>query len=238
MNLHHALLLMLAVSVSPAYSTLQGGYAEDAISAAATTVEKKSITPPWTAHQQLEPGFYHGVASGSPDSNSMIFWTRYTPHNPSSKEDVFDIEYRIAKVPEDVVDTASERYYSRLLKSKKVRYGTASATKEHDWTIKLDITGLDHSTTYVYSFNDGTTTTEIGKTKTLPEDNTHLDSLKFAVFSCADLNTGYLHAYDVGSTVNHLDFAVHVGDTIYEYGEESCEAQGFSCCVKEEDQCK
>ena len=39
MNLHHALLLMLAVSVSPAYSTLQGGYAEDAISAAATTVD-------------------------------------------------------------------------------------------------------------------------------------------------------------------------------------------------------
>jgi hypothetical protein len=40
----------------------------------------------------------------------------------------------------------------------------------------------------------------------------------YAVFSCAHFSNGYFHPYDVASTIEDLDFWVHVGDYVYEYG--------------------
>ena len=40
----------------------------------------------------------------------------------------------------------------------------------------------------------------------------------YAVFSCSHYANGYFHAYDIASTIKDLDFWVHVGDYVYEYG--------------------
>ena len=40
----------------------------------------------------------------------------------------------------------------------------------------------------------------------------------YAVFSCAHFANGYFHAYDIASTIKDLDFWIHTGDYVYEYG--------------------
>ena len=52
-----------------------------------------------SAGNDAKGDFYHGVASGSPLPDAMIFWTRYTPVDESSGD--VEIQYRIAKVPEN-----------------------------------------------------------------------------------------------------------------------------------------
>jgi len=57
-------------------------------------------------------------------------------------------------------------------------------------------------------------------------DNKRLDSQKVQMFSnfvpmCLKnyyYNSGFFHAYDIGSTIEDLDFWVHLGDYFYEYG--------------------
>lgn len=169
-------------------------------------------------------GFYHGVASGSPLPTAMIFWTRYTPLDVSA---AVEIEYRIVEVPEDDgMHSMDDEYFANLLNPRSnndVRYGITTARPDNDWVVKLDITGLKPATTYVYAFTDGYITTAVGKTKTPPIDGEPLDSLTFAVFSCANYNDGYFHAYDIASTIQGLDFWFHAGDYIYEYADADCE---------------
>jgi alkaline phosphatase D len=40
----------------------------------------------------------------------------------------------------------------------------------------------------------------------------------YAVFSCSHFSNGYFHSYDVASTIQDLDFWIHTGDYVYEYG--------------------
>ena len=177
---------------------------------------------PGNLRRGLEEGprgeFRHGVASGSPLPDAMVFWTRYPPLHDDLAE--VDIEYRIAEVPAGDVDLMDGEAFAALLNeggdNEDMRYGIATATEANDWVVKLDITGLNPATTYVYAFTDGHVTTHVGRTKTPPLDGEPLDSMRFAVFSCANYTNGYFHAYDVGSTIKDLDFWFHAGDYIYE----------------------
>ena len=194
--------LLLASAITPSEATSK-----------ASKAGKSSKTP------KINGSFQHGVASGSPLPNAMIFWTRYTPVDGTTSP--VKVEYRIAEVKSGM--EATDEDISQLLSSKHARYGTAMAAPENDWVIKLDITGLSSGSTYVYGFTDGYSTTEVGKTKTPPSDGAPLDSMRFAVFSCAAFTLGYFHAYDIASTIQDLDFWYHAGDYIYEHGNDICE---------------
>lgn len=142
-------------------------------------------------------GFHHGVASGDPLPDAVIIWTRYTPTNYL---DEVEIEFRMSKVdPELDFDLHLDPANPNL------RSGKVMATGDSDWVVKLDMTGLESGTQYVYAFTDGENSSPVGLTKTAPAEDEDVESMTYCVFSCSNFPNGYFHAYDICSTIEDLD---------------------------------
>ena len=143
-------------------------------------------------------GFTHNVASGEPDCDSMLLWTRYVP---SSGADEVRLDAELALDPD----------FTRVVAGGSVRTGAY-----RDWTAKLTIDGLQPRTTYWYRFvaPDGSRS-PAGRTKTLPVGD--VDRFGLGVFSCSNLPMGWFNAYAHAAARDDLDLWLHVGDYIYEY---------------------
>lgn len=147
--------------------------------------------------ERLKP-FYHGVASGDPLSDRVIIWTRVTP----------DTETEIPV----------KWYLTSDVELKNiVAEGEITTNAEKDFTVKIDVVGLQPNTTYYYYFSALKTNSLIGRTKTAP-NSTNAEHLKFAVVSCQNYEAGYFNAFGRIADRNDLDAVVHLGDYIYEYG--------------------
>ncbi|EOD19338.1 hypothetical protein EMIHUDRAFT_369509 [Emiliania huxleyi CCMP1516] len=155
--------------------------------------------PTGTVHGQ--PGFYHGVASGSPTTSAVVVWTRYTPASPT---DVVPVTLVMDKAGASALSAASP------IKM------TVMAEAKNDWVIKIDVTHLPAGTDFVYAFIADGKQSMVGMTKTAPDGPTA--EMHYALFSCSHWAQGYFHPYDHGSILEKLDWWVHVGDYIYEYG--------------------
>ncbi|MTI33004.1 alkaline phosphatase D family protein, partial [Xanthovirga aplysinae] len=142
--------------------------------------------------------FYHGVASGDPLSDRIIIWTRVT----TGEERALNINWVMALDPE----------LNQIVKS-----GTASTDINQDYTIKVDVDGLQPSTTYYYQFSVDGYYSLVGRTKTAPIED--VDQLNFAVVSCANYQEGYFSAYRKIAQRSDIDAVIHLGDYIYEYEE-------------------
>lgn len=145
--------------------------------------------------------FYHGVASGDPLPNAVIIWTKVTDTIPGP----VTVQWYMA------TDTNFVNIVSQ---------GTVVTDASRDYTVKVDVTGLQPKTCYYYVFKALGKYSLIGRTKTSPayEDNS-TDSLRFAVLSCANYESGFFTAYDHISKRNDIDAVIHLGDYIYEYEE-------------------
>lgn len=138
--------------------------------------------------------------------------TRYTPVNV---DDEIPLEFRMAPVP-DGADVDEAALLDPSQNAANLIRGTVLVGPDQDWVAKLDMTGLQSGTTYVYCFTDGAqTSSDVGVTRTAPAENAVVENFKYAVFSCARFD-GYFHAYDIASTIDDLDLWIHVGDIIYE----------------------
>jgi alkaline phosphatase D len=142
--------------------------------------------------------FYHGVASGDPLADRVIIWTRLSLPTPDTQA---VLNWRIA------TDT---------LLQELVGSGVVTTNADRDFTVKVDVTGLQPNTWYYYQFNYQGSKSLTGRTRTLPEGP--VDRLRLAVMSCSDYQNGYYHAYRDMAQRNQLDLAIHLGDYIYEYG--------------------
>lgn len=145
----------------------------------------------------LKP-FYHGVASGDPLSDRVIIWTRLTPDTGFVGQ--ADVEWRVA------LDTGMTQI---------VQSGIYSTHDSLDYTVKIDVPGLQPNTFYYYEFTYNMMHSIRGRTKTTP--NNLQDSLRFAVFSCANFEAGFFNSYRVIKERNDVDAVIHLGDYIYEY---------------------
>ena len=160
----------------------------------------RSSQTAWHERRQLFP---EGVASGDPDSNSVLFWTRY----PSS-----------GKQAQLTLEVAEDELFERVTASTPV---TVSA--EADWTCRVLVGGLKPARVYWYRFSDSDGNgSRIGRTVTAP-DNDDSRSVRFAFVSCQNANQGAQNAYrrmifeDLrASESERLDFVLHLGDFIYE----------------------
>lgn len=150
-------------------------------------------------NEDLAP-FFHGVASGDPLSDRVIIWTRVTPEDQNGE--VVNVTWRMA------TDTA----LTDIVASGEVN--TSAAT---DYTVKVDVTGLESGTTYYYGFTALGANSLTGRTKTTPTVD-QADHLKFGIVSCSNYQAGYFNAYGGLARRNDLDAIVHLGDYIYEYG--------------------
>jgi alkaline phosphatase D len=98
-----------------------------------------------------------------------------------------------------------------------VASGMVVTNADHDYTVKVDVSGLQSNTYYYYRFNHVGDFSIIGRTKTAPTAD-QVDQLRFATVSCSNWQHGYFNAYNRITDRNDIDAVIHLGDYIYEYG--------------------
>ncbi len=141
--------------------------------------------------------FQHGVASGDPLPDGVILWTRVSPLTAGTVEVTWEI--------------AADSGFEPVLAT-----GSAEASAERDYTVKVDVGGLAPARTYFYRFRGQLQTSPVGRTRTAPAGATA--RARFGVASCSSYAQGYFHAYRALSGRADLDAVIHLGDYIYESG--------------------
>ena len=104
--------------------------------------------------------------------------------------------------------------------------GRRHALASQDFTAKAEVLGLEPRT--LYHFRWGVAGEDagagglspVGRFKTLPAPGSHVPNLEYAVFSCSHYRWGFFNAYRDAAHLD-LDFWMHVGDFIYEMGEDA-----------------
>jgi alkaline phosphatase D len=141
--------------------------------------------------------FYHGVASGDPLTDAVIIWTRVT-------------------TPDTGTIIGNWYMATDTLFNNTVQTGQFTTDASKDFTVKIDVTGLQAGTYYYYRFEYAGNSSLIGRTKTAPSGS--INQLRLAVVSCNDYENGYFNAFEHLMYRNDFDAVVHLGDYIYEYG--------------------
>jgi alkaline phosphatase D len=155
----------------------------------------------WHERRDLYP---QGVASGDPDSHSVILWTRHS----------------LAQGTRQLltVEVAEDEAFRRV-----IAHAQAPVSSAADWTTRVLIGGLKPARIYWYRFtdNDGNGS-RVGRTITAPLPNDPR-TVNFAFVSCQDVNEGKLNAYrrmifedERARPADQLGFVLHLGDFIYE----------------------
>ncbi|MEM9366729.1 MAG: alkaline phosphatase D family protein [Planctomycetota bacterium] len=149
--------------------------------------------------------FRLGVASGDPNHESVVLWTRLAlePLEPAGgmPPDRFQVQWEIADDPE--------------MKS-MVQRGTSLATPQLGHSVHAEVHGLESNRWYWYRFRLGDFRSPVGRTRTLPHRHTSPAHLRFAFTSCQNFEQGLFTGYEQMAQ-DDVDFVIHLGDYIYEY---------------------
>ncbi|KAL3138687.1 hypothetical protein ABBQ32_006442 [Trebouxia sp. C0010 RCD-2024] len=136
------------------------------------------------------------------DHDGVILWTRVTPRTVNETAASYEVTWTV---------------YSGDDLSTVVQTGVANTSAERDFTVKVDVSGLESGPQYAFRFQVAHIVSDVGTFRLPVPPGQRLERLKFFLYSCANWGFGYFNAYDVGSRYN-LDFWVHLGDYFYEYG--------------------
>jgi alkaline phosphatase D len=155
----------------------------------------------WRERRDLYP---EGVASGDPDSHSVLLWTRRTPTVP-----------RPSRL---TVEVAKDESFQRV-----VATSTAPISEAADWTCRVLVGRLKPAKIYWYRFTDSEGFgSRVGRTITAPADD-DARPVRFAFVSCQNANQGAQNAYrrmifedERAAEPDRLGFVLHLGDFIYE----------------------
>lgn len=163
-------------------------------------VEVSAAAPKFSSYP-----FTLGVASGDPLADSIVLWTRLAPdplNGGGMPNQPVPVKWELAE----------DEDFHRIVKR-----GTEIARPELAHSVHVDVKGLKPGRIYYYRFKSGHELSPVGKTKTLPSANAEVASMTFAFASCQQYEHGYFTAYE-HMVKEQLDFVVHLGDYIYEYG--------------------
>jgi alkaline phosphatase D len=156
----------------------------------------------WHDRRDLYP---EGVASGDPESNGVLLWTRHPPTGHSAVDKLH-------------VEVAEDESFNRVVASAEAPISDAS-----DWTCRVLVGGLKPSRVYWYRFSDANGNgSRVGRTITAPvEDDPR--PVRFAFVSCQNATQGAQNAYrrmifedEHATEQDRLGFVLHLGDFIYE----------------------
>lgn len=155
----------------------------------------------WSERRDLYP---EGVASGDPEPDSVILWTRRPFDGPAGQA----LTAEIALDPE----------FRRIVATVR-----APVSADADWTCRVLAAGLQPATVYWYRFTDDTGAgSRIGRTLTAPALDDDRPQ-RFAFVSCQTINEGAMNAWkrmiwedEQAAPDRRLGFVLHLGDFIYE----------------------
>lgn len=165
---------------------------------------RSASSPSSVAWQERRDLYPEGVASGDPDSSSVLLWTRRAPASP--------------EVEDLTVEVALDESFRKVIAKR-----TAKISQAADWTCRVLVGGLKPATVYWYRFTDPQGFgSRIGRTITAPSDDDPRP-VRFAFVSCQNANLGAQNAYrrmifedERAEEANRLGFVLHLGDFIYE----------------------
>ena len=142
------------------------------------------------------------VASGDPDSSSVILWTRLAP-DPLNGGGMPDEDVTVAW------EMSADETFAEL-----VATGTATAAAEHGHSVHVVATPPSGTSGALhYRFRVGDYTSAVGRTQLAPTGD--VASVSFVSASCQDYQDGFYTAHrDIAE--QNLDFLVWLGDYIYE----------------------
>ncbi len=149
--------------------------------------------------------FSLGVASGDPDPNSVVLWTRLAvaPRDGGGM-DPYPYEVRW--------EVATDDAFRQVVQSGTVIASPALAHSAH-----VDVQGLEPATEYYYRFKVGNEESPVGRTRTAPAFDAPVHDFRFAFTSCAHYEHGYFVAYR-HIAESSFDVVFNLGDYIYEMG--------------------
>jgi len=148
--------------------------------------------------------FTLGVASGYPEPNAVVLWTRLAPEPlvPGGGMPATPIEVQWELASDDAFRQVARR-------------GSVYATPDWAHSVHVEATGLTPARDYWYRFTSGGEQSVVGRTRTAAARGEMPAELKLAVASCQHYEQGHYAAYKAMAT-EALDLVVHVGDYIYE----------------------
>jgi len=157
---------------------------------------------PWRESRDLFP---EGVASGDPDSHSVLLWTRHPPNGQNSGARLH-------------VEIAEDESFDQVVATTVTPVSAAA-----DWTCRVLVGGLKPARVYWYRFTgpEGRGS-RVGRTITAPAPDDPRP-VSFAFVSCQNANQGAQNAYrrmiyedERAPPTDRLWFVLHLGDFIYE----------------------
>src|SRR5580700_1015628 len=181
-------------------------FMEMGIALGATCVWGNAFATPskvsWTERRDFYP---EGVASGDPESDSVLLWTRRAPMGDAAAGKLN-------------VEVAEDESFERVIATTETQVSAAS-----DWTCRVLVGGLKPAHVYWYRFADGEGNgSRVGRTITAPLANDPRP-VNFAFVSCQSVNEGKLNGYrrmifedERAAPADQLGFVLHLGDFIYE----------------------
>jgi alkaline phosphatase D len=155
----------------------------------------------WHERRDLYP---EGVASGDPEPDSVVLWTR-RPFTTGNRGLL-------------TVEVARDRDFRKLVTRPQAR-----VLADSDWTCRVLAAKLRPSTVYWYRFLDEEGNgSRVGRTITAPAVNDERQ-VRFAFVSCQSVNEGKQNAWrrmvwedQHAPADRQLNFVLHLGDFIYE----------------------
>lgn len=156
----------------------------------------------WRERRDLYP---QGIASGDPDDNSVLLWTR-RPYVDGRKDATL------------LVEVANDPDFKRVIATTAAR-----VSAESDWTCRVLVGHLPPAGEYWYRFVDEEGNgSRIGRTLTAPAPDDPRPS-RFAFVSCQSLPEGAMNGYrrmiwedERSAPEERLGFVLHLGDFVYE----------------------
>ncbi|GAA5187300.1 alkaline phosphatase D family protein [Rugosimonospora acidiphila] len=150
--------------------------------------------------------FTLGVASGDPDSSSVVLWTRLAP-NPTNADGQGGMPNANVAVDWQV---SADTTFATLVAS-----GTVTAQYASAHSVHVIAGGLAPDSDYYYRFRAQGYISAVGRTRTAPAAGTVGRNLLMAFTSCAHYESGYYTAYRRMADDNP-DLILQLGDYIYE----------------------
>ena len=150
--------------------------------------------------------FSLGVASGDPDHEGMVLWTKLAP-------EPLELD---GGMPQDssawvTWEMASDEGMKNIVQS-----GKKLATPQLGHSIHVETKGLKSDRWYWFRFRVGGYESAIGRTRTTPQEAVMAKQLRFAVTSCQHFEQGLYTGYEQ-MVADNPDLVFHLGDYIYEY---------------------
>ena len=157
--------------------------------------------------QAPQVSFPQGVASGDPQPDGVMLWTRAVPTGPSGP----------GKIPLLLQLSRSNDFSDLLLQSE------LTTGEDSDFTVRAYVDGLAADTRYYYRFvGAGQSLSRLGRTRTAPAPDQARD-VKLAFVSCQSFEQGYYGSWArmleddaAAPEEERIQLVLHLGDFVYE----------------------